>query len=765
MADAGRKLIPDAAAIGRSSRSGGAGGGGGGGSGGGGNRGATASAAAEDLPRIEEYFQQVCRAEPKFLPWRRKASYPGALNSLRRRKRSGGKWGGGSNATTSPVSPTSPPKASSADEAEEDGSRDEGQRLLLMIRMLEKFLNIRDEGNENQDQLLEDQQEGDDVTMTLGVDQQLTGSLYYERHVEGVGQPLGSVSQSNEQLKQNWLAQPYEASRSSTGRGAWHATTSSTAPSSAGSSLTSPTGDHGTGSGHQTQAFFQSLPPPTSSTPSASAPPLQSADWAASMHTSLLLENLRHYSRSNRNPLLSFDRITSDVLADKRLLRQIRDELKQQQLERVLRRHSSRNFFPTSSSSSVNTGSSLFSFWQRDPRSSTASSIHLRHHTGDEISSTSTTDSRHPPRSTQARGVRFEKRYATTGCQTDPIPITHLQQIHVDYRRQTEAAAAEAAEAAAAAAAEAEAEAAAAAAASQSPTHSQTAKHSRRKSSTENEDVSQSVSDTIKRYLRMARKKSVHESDANRFKRVNYDQTLRNIKPKGEITMPGDDDGLAKGAQTEADWIERVMVEVRALGRQLGIVPGVGSGSGGCVVEGGDAIAKSCIQSIISPTVRRAAVSPPPSPSPSSGGLFQTGTQFLSNLLPWHSTAANPNPNSSAQPYNHPHSSTLSSSSSPSTSTRGAPTSACGSMQPLLTGAHSPPADNSALMKSKSSSNVTQVFTKKIFKSRSKSQSRTASPSEGGGLRDGGLSSAGRNDQLKSEWLPQVSSILCGLMV
>ncbi|KAM8702758.1 hypothetical protein ACLKA7_005123 [Drosophila subpalustris] len=77
---------------------------------------------------------------------------------------------------------------------------------------------------------------------------------------------------------------------------------------------------------------------------------------------------------------------------------------------------------------------------------------------------------------------------------------------------------------------------------------------SRRKSSIDNEDVSQSVSDTIKRYLRMARKKSVHDGDANRFKSVNYDRNLRNIKAKGEINPPGMDEGCSKAVQTLDAW-------------------------------------------------------------------------------------------------------------------------------------------------------------------------------------------------------------------
>lgn len=78
-------------------------------------------------------------------------------------------------------------------------------------------------------------------------------------------------------------------------------------------------------------------------------------------------------------------------------------------------------------------------------------------------------------------------------------------------------------------------------------------KPARRRSSVDHDDVSQSVSDTIKRYLRMARKKSVDADKADRFKRINYDKNLRNIKPR----MPSDvdDDGPHKGCQTEEGWI------------------------------------------------------------------------------------------------------------------------------------------------------------------------------------------------------------------
>lgn len=75
-----------------------------------------------------------------------------------------------------------------------------------------------------------------------------------------------------------------------------------------------------------------------------------------------------------------------------------------------------------------------------------------------------------------------------------------------------------------------------------------------RKSSIENDDISPSVSDTIKRYLRMARKKSVDSDKIDRFKRVNYDRNIRNIKGKGEPDIcEGDDNN--RSTQTDESWL------------------------------------------------------------------------------------------------------------------------------------------------------------------------------------------------------------------
>ncbi|XP_017768405.1 PREDICTED: uncharacterized protein LOC108556706 [Nicrophorus vespilloides] len=134
-----------------------------------------------------------------------------------------------------------------------------------------------------------------------------------------------------------------------------------------------------------------------------------------------------------------------------------------------------------------------------------------------------------PPPLIEIQGESVEPVYVDGGIQTDQIPDEDLCKIEEEYKKLL---------------AEREEE-----------ERDSRPSGSRRKSSVDHDDVSQSVSDTIKRYLRMARKKSADSDKVDRFKRVNYDRNLRNIKAKGEITKPGDDDGLNKGCQTNDEWI------------------------------------------------------------------------------------------------------------------------------------------------------------------------------------------------------------------
>lgn len=194
-------------------------------------------------------------------------------------------------------------------------------------------------------------------------------------------------------------------------------------------------------------------------------------------------------------------------------------------------------------------------------------------------------------------------------------------------------------------------------------------KPNRRRSSLE-DDISQSVSNTIKRYLRMARKKSVDTDKAEGFKRVNYDRNLRNIKAKGEITKPGDDDGLNKGCQTNTDWILSY--------RDLKFLEYYDASD----VESRFSSARSSIDTGIDDMTRSLPSSPP---------SVKSSHSFLSNLLHHHSK----------------HEKQDKHNKSPTAVT----TTTTGAMQ-----------------KSKSSSSVmhhgSRLVARKIFRSRSKSQTR-----------------------------------------
>lgn len=142
----------------------------------------------------------------------------------------------------------------------------------------------------------------------------------------------------------------------------------------------------------------------------------------------------------------------------------------------------------------------------------------------------------------------------------------------------------------------------------------------RRRSSVDHDDVSPSVGDTIKRYLKMARKKSIDTDKGDRFKTINYDKNLRNIKGKG-IPMPGDDDGFNKGCQTDLTWTEAI----KSLKLEDAWVQSTGEPEVVTELEEKAASSKpassrgSC-ESLLSPTA-------PPK------GLLSSGQSFLSNLL------------------------------------------------------------------------------------------------------------------------------------
>lgn len=270
------------------------------------------------------------------------------------------------------------------------------------------------------------------------------------------------------------------------------------------------------------------------------------------------------------------------------------------------------------------------------------------------------------------------KTFKAIEIQTDGIPLSTLNLLYSEYKKQVELERQE----------------------EEEQQQSEGGRGGSRKLSIDNKDVSQSVSDTIKRYLMMARKKPKDNDAANKFKRVNYDRNLRNIKAKGEITKPGDDEDLMKGCQTDSDWLEVLFGNSEELHRCYN-----------------SPIYTPIISSPSSTSPPPSIPSSPPSPAPPSSGIIQSGTQFLSNLF-YHSNSNNNNSNNQSH------------SPSPSTS----------STSTII-------ANSGAMQKSKSSSNVGHLMSKKIFRSRSKSQTRSHVSQ---------LLVPASSD-VKSQWTPQVS--------
>ncbi|XP_025835981.1 uncharacterized protein LOC108739746 isoform X2 [Agrilus planipennis] len=217
--------------------------------------------------------------------------------------------------------------------------------------------------------------------------------------------------------------------------------------------------------------------------------------------TKSLTETLsRYFSQSPKR-----DKVISDFLTDRKALEKLYFELRQAKGFR-----SNRTGFYTGTKPHVNKWYPWKSSWKSPPSSL--------------------------PTSPRGREVTFEEpkiSYRNSRAQTEKLSDEQLFQIEQEYKREL---------------AEREEQ-------EKKEMKEYKPPAARRRSSVDNDDVSQSVSDTIKRYLRMARKKSVDADKNDRFKRINYDRNLRNIKAKGEITKPGDDDGLNKGCQTNEDWI------------------------------------------------------------------------------------------------------------------------------------------------------------------------------------------------------------------
>lgn len=581
MTDAGRRLIPDYMQ----------------------NRQHT----SQDLKHIEEYFQHVCQNEPKFLPWRRKQSYPGALGTSPFRRsgkmRHTSKWFGRSSSGLSPISDnkssgssniSSPAtKANSADESEDDlYTGNESQRMFLIIEMLEKYLKLSNTSPpaDEDDSIIAEQ-----FKESSSSPNDYNSSPATSPPISSIVPPLASTEETSSDLrgegdggKQTSLSPPpyygYRSSESEARRKfLFDVPANLSSPSATTVSATVTSGGVFPG----TSGDYISRSPSTSYTPRTSG----------NAHTSLLLENLRNYGRSNRSSLLSALNFTPAMLEDKQLLRRIRDEIKQQQLDIILRRHSRRPF--SADTNTMRLSTSLFTLptmkscpplnilteqneasnsHQNTTASTSTSSdrnitdIHTtydgnktRTHTIDEPCTSPT--ARVPLISIKLASQERITQPNVEGTQTDPIPVNLIYQQYNEYVKRLEKEQAEQQQLLLQQQQQQKANALGKSISQGSKLGLSTDKHSKRKSSIDNEDVSQSVSDTIKRYLRMARKKPANDNDANRFKRINYDTNLRNIVPKAEIPKPDElqlDGNNTKSTQTNENWCEVVISEIKA---------------------------------------------------------------------------------------------------------------------------------------------------------------------------------------------------------
>ncbi|XP_011870512.1 PREDICTED: uncharacterized protein LOC105563497 [Vollenhovia emeryi] len=571
MADAGRRLIPDGTH----------------------NR-------PEDIPKIEQYFQEVCQKEPRFLLWR-KASYPGSLSFRSQRRRRHIK--GGSCRT----------QAGSADEA--DDARNSPQSFVLCAATSGKF----DLAKAKKEWLLtsggSNYGGGDDDSMPSSP---VTRRKTLEEDVE---------AKELADMLQKYLNMQADPSRMAIeSRGALAEQMGEKEPFDYRSLIDKLQQHLNT---IVAQAKRDKSSPSQSTSPSQSGQNLVPASMLPYqgdyVHKSLLETLSRYYGKSS-----SREHVISDILTDRKLLEKLYFDLR-----------CTRGFRGPRATGAYSSPSARW--WAHD-RSYTASNRSLNR---DPLS---------PPPLIAVQEPSTERSFLNNGVQTEPIS-QHVLDICLSEREREELSQKE------------------------QMSHKSSG---RRRSSVDNDDVSPSVGDTIKRYLRMARKKSMDADKMDRFKRVNYDRNLRNIKAKGEISKPGDDDGDNKGCQTEDNWV----VHYREMSG-LGEVPSENLSDADTTT------------------------SPPVSRNASSRSSIDAGLG---------------SEEASSTPVKHPHQSFLSHLLHGSNSHKDKPHSAPGS--PALTSSSANSAGGTAMQKSKSSSSVvhhgSRLVAKKIWRSRSKSTSRAS---------------------------------------
>ncbi|XP_039274881.1 uncharacterized protein LOC111048220, partial [Nilaparvata lugens] len=480
MADAGRKLIPDGAL----------------------NR-------ADDVPKIEAYFQEVCHREPRFLLWR-KQSYPGALGFRARGRSRGGRRKKGGSCRD---------KTSSADEADD----------------------------------LRQQQEKEAKTST--------DDPSFKKLV---------TRPSLLQLKQEFLF------------GRKESPPETTSPKDALIENVLCHFDDGTSSkALDHQELLDRLTAHLASIELKESQQSRSDSYSVDTTQKQLIETMRRYYSKSTNR----DKVISDILTDRKLLHKMYFELRRARGGCHIKGFDGgdgRGILKSRSRTGMNLSGAGPSGWSGSGAFRRAFNPSLSNFPGssgwkysefdegDEENDEASPWSSPPQSDTPLSG---DMDY---GTQTDPITEQMMAGIDEEVRRQEEA--------------QRVAQQKEAAQKSGGGSGS-----GGRRSSLNHDDVSQSVSDTIKRYLRMARKKSMDSDKADRFKRINYDQTLRDIKAKPEDPISKDED-QDKGVQTDLSWV-------------------------------------SAIKSLKLVYVEEDAPSEVSSPPPATKSLLSSGQMFLSNLL------------------------------------------------------------------------------------------------------------------------------------
>ena len=436
MADAGRRLIPEGTH----------------------NR-------PEDIPKIEQYFQEVCHKEPKFLLWR-KASYPGTIGFRAHRRRRAIK-GGSVRA-----------KASSADEA--DDSRGSGSSLVALpypggkfdvIKVKRDWLLSSESGSTPTSPVALRKLSQEEAEAKALADM-LQKYLNMKGDISGVTRSsMHSIPTDLEEVKE----QPFD----------YH-------------SLISKLQQHL--DMIMAEGKRQETTKGTDNSSNANVPRSMVPYQGDYVHKSLLETLSRYYSKS-----MNRQHVISNILTDRKLLEKLYFDLR-----------CTRGFRGPRVTGAYTSPSA--SRWWNQP----GNRVTPKDSGSDWLSGKR--DPASPPPLIAVQKPSTDKGAVEQVVQTIPVPRQVLEALILEREKEE----------------------------SHKEAHKSTG---RRRSSVDNDDISPSVSDTIKRYLRMARKKSIDADKADRFKRVNYDRNLRNIKAKGEITKPGDDDGNNKGCQTEENWM------------------------------------------------------------------------------------------------------------------------------------------------------------------------------------------------------------------